>query len=58
MYGITYHLHVWHKMILLIGINEEGSDSKAQEDESSCESDHADRDLLSYQGAADDWKDG
>ena len=41
-----FDLHVWHQMVFLVRVNEEGGDSKSQEDESPYQSDHPHRDLL------------
>ena len=35
-----FYLHVWHQVVFLVRVNEEGGDSKAQEDERSYQSDH------------------
>ena len=52
------YIHIGHKVVLLIGVNEEGGNSKADEDKCPDQGDHPHRHLLGYQGTTDDGKAG
>ena len=52
------YIHIRHKVVLLIGVDEEGGNSKADEDEGPDQGDHPHGDLLGYQGPTDDGKAG
>ena len=52
------YIHIGHKVVLLIGVDEERGNSKADEDKCADQGDHPHRHLLGYQGPADDGKAG
>ena len=52
------YIHIGHKVVLLIGVDEERGNSKADEDKCADQGDHPHRHLLGYQGTTDDGKAG
>ena len=54
----TTYVHVWHKVVLFIGVDEERSNGEANEDQSADDGDHPNGNLLGDESPADDGKAG